>query len=88
MPNILLTHPDHGTKFALSDAEVEHDEKHGWVRHAAVSSVKELPRKGVRKTTAADQPFEETITSTGPLIESPAEVPAFLNSPSDDSEGE
>ena len=65
MPQILLTHPDHGSKFALSDAEVQHDEKFGWVRYTAPTpaQVEEAPaeaapkRKYTRKVT--EQPIEQ-----------------------------
>ena len=33
MPIIYLKHPTHGTKVATMDAEVEHDEAHGWERY-------------------------------------------------------
>ncbi len=31
--NIYLTHPVHGAKVAISDAEAEYDEQSGWTRY-------------------------------------------------------
>lgn len=67
MPQILLTHTAHGSKFALSEAEVEHDEKFGWVRYtddtpALVEPEAEKPkRKYTRRTVeqSTDQPIEQ-----------------------------
>lgn len=88
MPNILLTHTVHGSKFALSDAEVEHDEKHGWVRYTDDTPVKAASRKGGKKTAPAEQPVEEAPAPTETPIEQPNEVPDFLTPASDESEGE
>lgn len=77
---ILLTHPEHGSKFALSDGEVEHDEKFGWVRYTDTTPTEVAPvddkpkRKYTRRVT--DQPSEQ-----------PNEVPEFLTSASDESAG-
>ena len=30
MPNIVLSHPIHGTKIAISDLEIQHDKRNGW----------------------------------------------------------
>lgn len=88
MPNILLTHPVHGSKFALSDAEVDHDEKHGWVRYTDDTPVKAASRKGGKKAAPAEQPVEEAPAPTETPIEQPNEVPDFLTPASDESEGE
>lgn len=88
MPNILLTHTVHGSKFALSDAEVEHDEKHGWVRYTDDTPVKAASRKGGKKVAPAEQPVEEAPAPTETPIEQPNEVPDFLTPASDESEGE
>jgi len=88
MPNILLTHLVHGSKFALSDAEVEHDEKHGWVRYTDDTPVKAASRKGGKKAVPAEQPVEEAPAPTETPIEQPNEVPDFLTPASDESEGE
>lgn len=65
MPQILLTHPDHGSKFALSENEAQHDEKFGWVRYTepTPAAVEDTPaevapkRKYTRKVT--EQPIEQ-----------------------------
>lgn len=67
MPQILMTHFIHGSKFALSESEVELDEKNGWVRYtddtpALVEPEAEKPkRKYTRRTVEqpTDQPIEQ-----------------------------
>ena len=80
MPQILLTHPIHGSKFALSDAEVEHDEMFGWARYTDDTPVEAAPVEVKRKRKNARQVTE-------PTIEQPNEIPNFLISVSDESEG-
>jgi hypothetical protein len=80
--NVTLVHPEFGAKVATNEAEIEMDEKNGWTRYnpdtpveVASEPVVEAPkRKYTRKVT--DQ-----------SIEQPNEVPSFLTSASDESEG-
>ena len=80
--NVPLVHPLYGAKVAIDAAEIEMDEKNGWTRYnpgtpveVAPEPVVEAPkRKYTRKVT--DQPVEQ-----------PNEVPSFLTSASDESEG-
>jgi len=80
--NVTMTHPIHGAKIAINETEAEMDEKNGWTRYnpdtpavVASESVTDAPkRKYTRKVT--DQPVEQ-----------PNEVPPFLTSASDESEG-
>jgi hypothetical protein len=80
--NIVLVHPEFGAKVATNVSEIEMDEKNGWTRYnpdtpveVAPEPVVEAPkRKYTRKVT--DQPVEQ-----------PNEVPSFLTSASDESEG-
>ena len=80
--NITLVHPIHGAKIAINETEIAEDEKNGWTRYnpdtpvvVASESVTDAPkRKYTRKVT--DQPVEQ-----------PNEVPPFLTSASDESEG-
>jgi hypothetical protein len=80
--NVVLVHPEFGAKVATNEAEIVNDEKNGWTRYnpdtpveVAPESVVEAPkRKYTRKVT--DQPVEQ-----------PNEVPSFLTSASDESEG-
>jgi hypothetical protein len=82
MTNVVLVHPLHGAKVAINETEIAEDEKNGWTRYnpdtpAVVASepVTDAPkRKYTRKVT--DQPVEQ-----------PNEVPPFLTSASDESEG-
>ena len=60
MPQIMLTHPDHGIKFALSEAEVTHDAKFGWTRYTDGTPAEAAPvekRKYTRRVTT--QPLEQ-----------------------------
>ena len=80
--NIVLVHSEFGAKVATNEAEIVNDEKNGWTRYnpdtpveVASEPVVEAPkRKYSRKVT--DQPVEQ-----------PNEVPSFLTSASDESEG-
>ena len=80
--NTVLVHPIHGAKVATNETELEMDEKNGWTRYNADTPVEVAPepvveapkRKYTRKVT--DQPVEQ-----------PNEVPSFLTSASDESEG-
>ena len=56
MPQILMTHPDHGSKFAMSETEAVHDEKFGWTRYTEDAPVEK--RKYTRRaaTTSLEQP--------------------------------
>ncbi len=80
--NVTLVHPIHGAKIATNEVEMAEDEKNGWTQYnpatpveVASEPVVEAPkRKYSRKVT--DQPVEQ-----------PNEVPSFLTSASDESEG-
>jgi hypothetical protein len=80
--NVTLVHPEFGAKVAIDQAEIDNDEKNGWTRYNPDTPVKVAPepvveapkRKYTRKVT--DQPVEQ-----------PNEVPSFLTSASDESEG-
>jgi hypothetical protein len=80
--NVTLVHPEFGAKVAIDQTEIDNDEKNGWTRYnpdtpveVASEPVVEAPkRKYTRKVT--DQPVEQ-----------PNEVPSFLTSASDESEG-
>jgi len=63
MPQILLTHPDHGSKFALSESEVEHDEKFGWVRYTepTPAAVEDLAAEVAPKRKYTRKVIEQTI---------------------------
>ena len=79
MPQILLTHPDHGNKFALSESEVEHDEKFGWVRYTEPTPA-----------AVAQDEFAEAAPKrkyTRKVIEQPIEQPNGDAPVSDESEG-
>jgi hypothetical protein len=83
MAQILLTHPVHGSKFALTDTEVEQDEKHGWTRYTD-----DTPKvAATRKPRKAKAEVEETVQPEAESIEQPNETPEFLAPVSDESEG-
>lgn len=80
--NVTLVHPLYGAKVAINQEELDNDVKNGWSEYnpdtpveVAPKPVVEAPkRKYTRKVT--DQPVEQ-----------PNEVPSFLTSASDESEG-
>jgi hypothetical protein len=79
--NIVLVHPIHGAKVAINQQEMEMDVKNGWSEYnpdtpaeVAPKAEKLVRNKLSRKVT--EQPIEQ-----------PNEVPSFLTSASDESEG-
>ena len=45
--NIVLVHPQHGAKIAMSETEIEQDEKLGWSRYTPASApeVEDKPKR-------------------------------------------
>lgn len=84
--NVVLVHPVHGAKVAINQLEIEMDEKNGWTRYNPDTPVE-------KPTEAAPEPVVEapkrkyTRKVTQEPIEQPNEVPEFLTSASDESEG-
>lgn len=76
--NITLVHPVHGAKIAIHDAEVIADEKNGWTRYN--------PDAPVEAALKAEKPVRNKLTRNK-LTEQPNEVPSFMTSASDESEG-
>ena len=75
--NVVMVHPIHGAKIAINLAEIENDEKNGWTRYnpdtpAAPAAEAAPKRKYTRRVVQTEQPNE---------------VPSFLTSASDESEG-
>ena len=82
MSNVVLTHPVFGAKIATNETEIELDEKNGWTRYNADTPVEVAPK--------AEKPVRNKLTRkvTEQPIEQPNEVPPFLTSASDESEGQ
>jgi hypothetical protein len=80
--NIVLVHPEFGAKIATNDAEVEMDEKNGWTRYNPDTPVEVAPEPVVE---APKRKYTRKVTDQS--IEQPNEVPSFLTSASDESEG-
>lgn len=78
MPQILLTHPIHGTKFALSEEEVKMDEKFGWTRYTDATPTEQTPVEAAPKAKRS---------YTRRVIEQPIEQPNSNELASDESEG-
>lgn len=59
--HVMLVHPQHGTKFALSQTEIDHDENLGWMRYTdstpAEQSAQAAPRPKRRRVI--EQPIEQ-----------------------------
>lgn len=80
--NVVLVHPVHGAKIAMCDAEIEQDEKEGWTRYNEPTPVEAAP--------VVDKPVRNKLTrkvTPQQPVEQPNEVPSFLTSASDESEG-
>ena len=79
--NVTLVHPIHGAKVATNETELEMDEKNGWTRYNADTPVEAAP--------IAEKPVRNKLTRkvTDQPVEQPNEVPSFLTSVSDESEG-
>lgn len=79
--NVVLVHPIHGAKVAINELEIEQDEKDGWTRYNPDTPVEVAPK--------ADKPVRNKLSRkvTEQPIEQPNEVPSFLTSASDESEG-
>lgn len=79
--NVTLIHPEFGAKVATNETEIENDERNGWTRYNADTPVEAAPK--------ADKPVRNKLTRkvTDKPVEQPNEVPSFLTSASDESEG-
>lgn len=79
--NVTLVHPIHGAKVATNETELEMDEKNGWTRYNPDTPVEAAP--------IAEKPVRNKLTRkvTDKPVEQPNEVPSFLTSASDESEG-
>ena len=79
--NIVLVHPVHGAKVAINELELEQDEKNGWTRYNSDTPVEVAPVV----ENAAKRKYNRRVTEQP--VEQPNEVPDFLTSASDESEG-
>ena len=79
--NVTLIHPEFGAKVATDQAEIDNDEKNGWTRYNPDTPVEAAP--------IAEKPVRNKLTRkvTDKPVEQPNEVPSFLTSVSDESEG-
>jgi hypothetical protein len=79
--NVTLVHPEFGAKVATNEVEMAEDEKNGWTRYNLDTPVEAAP--------IAEKPVRNKLTRkvTDKPIEQPNEVPSFLTSVSDESEG-
>ena len=80
--NVVLVHPEFGAKIATNEAELDMDEKNGWTRYNPDTPVEVAPEPVVE---APKRKYTRKVTDQS--IEQPNEVPSFLTSASDESEG-
>jgi hypothetical protein len=80
--NVVLVHPEFGAKVATNEAELDMDEKNGWTRYNPDTPVEVAPEPVVE---APKRKYTRKVTDQS--IEQPNEVPSFLTSASDESEG-
>ena len=79
--NVTLVHPIHGAKVAINQEELNNDVKNGWSEYNPATPVEVAPK--------AEKPVRNKLTRkvTDKPVEQPNEVPSFLTSASDESEG-
>ena len=83
--NVVLVHPVHGAKIATHDDEISHDEKLGWTRYNPDTPVEKPTEAAPVEEAPAKRKYTRKVTQQ--TIEQPNEVPDFLTSASDESEG-
>lgn len=80
--NVVLVHPIHGAKVAINHQEMEMDVKNGWTEYNPDTPAEVAPK--AEKVVVRNKLSRKV---TEPTIEQPNEVPPFLTSVSDESEG-
>lgn len=80
--NVVLVHPIHGAKIAINEQEMEQDVKNGWIEYNPDTPVEVAPKQ---VNDAPKRKYTRKVTEQP--IEQPNEVPQFLTSASDESEG-
>jgi hypothetical protein len=83
--NVVLVHPVHGAKVATHEDEIKQDEKLGWSRYNPDTPVEEPTQAAPVEEAPAKRKYSRKVTQQP--IEQPNEVPEFLTSVSDESEG-
>ena len=83
--NVVLVHPIHGAKVAINELEIEMDEKNGWTRYNPDTPVEQPTEAAPVEELHVKRKSSRKVTQ--PTIEQPNEVPDFLTSASDESEG-
>ena len=83
--NVVLVHPVYGAKIAIHDDEISHDEKLGWKRYNPDTPVEKPTEAAPVEEAPAKRKYTRKVTQQ--TIEQPNEVPDFLTSASDESEG-
>ena len=61
MPNIYLSHPDHGSKIATMEQEAEFDEQNGWTRYTI-----DTPTETVEVVEEQLEPVVEVVNTLKP----------------------
>lgn len=90
--NVVLVHPIHGAKVAINADEMAEDLRNGWSEYNPTTPVEAEPEPEP-KLEPKPQPEAEapkrkyTRRATQKPVEQPNEVPSFLTSASDESEG-
>ena len=83
--NVVLVHPIHGAKVAINELEIEMDEKNGWTRYNADTPVEKPTEAAPVEEAPVKRKYSRKVTQQP--VEQPNEVPDFLTSASDESEG-
>ena len=84
--NVVLVHPTYGAKIAIHPDELKQDEKNGWTRYNAPTPVEAAPEVVQAEAEKPKRKYARKVTDIP--VEQPNEVPSFLTSVSDESEGQ
>ena len=65
--NVIMVHPVHGAKIAMSPVEIEQDEQNGWSRYnsdtPAEPSVEVAPKRKYTRRVVQEQPNSNALVS-------------------------
>ena len=65
--NVIMVHPVHGAKIAMSPVEIEQDEQNGWSRYnpdtPAAPAVEVAPKRKYTRKAIQEQPISNALAS-------------------------
>ena len=65
--NVIMVHPVHGAKIAMSPVEIEQDEQNGWTRYnsdtPAAPAAEVAPKRKYTRKAIQEQPISNALVS-------------------------